>query len=76
MRSMAGGGAFHRAYYHATQQAFLEAHELAFGRLQRVKNEEWSALADDFRTLVATQDLVDLPPIQVPHCAESSQPGF
>src|SRR5207248_7873705 len=24
MRSMAGGGAFHRAYYHATQQAFLE----------------------------------------------------
>lgn len=30
MRSMAGGGAFHRAYYHATQQAFLEAHESAF----------------------------------------------
>ena len=31
MRSMASGGAFHVAYYHATQQAFLEAHELAFG---------------------------------------------
>jgi transposase len=30
MRSMAIGGAFHVAYYHATQQAFLEAHELAF----------------------------------------------
>ena len=30
MRCMAGGGAFHVAYYHATQQAFLEAHELAF----------------------------------------------
>lgn len=30
MRSMASGGAFHRAYYHATQQAFLEARELAF----------------------------------------------
>ncbi len=30
MRSMAGGGAFHRAYYHATQQAFLEAHEFGF----------------------------------------------
>jgi transposase len=30
MRSMAGGGAFHRAYPHASQQAFLEAHELAF----------------------------------------------
>lgn len=30
MRSMASGGAFHRAYRHATQQAFLEAHEHAF----------------------------------------------
>jgi transposase len=30
MRSMASGGAFHRAYFHATQQAFLEAHELGF----------------------------------------------
>jgi hypothetical protein len=26
MRSMAGGGAFHRAYHRATQQAFLEAY--------------------------------------------------
>jgi transposase len=31
MRSMASGAAFHRAYLHATQQAFLEAHEEAFG---------------------------------------------
>ena len=30
LRSMASGGAFHRAYRQATQQAFLEAHELAF----------------------------------------------
>jgi transposase len=30
MRSMASGGAFHRAFPHASQQAFLEAHELAF----------------------------------------------
>ena len=30
MRSMACGAAYHRAYTHATQQAFLEAHELAF----------------------------------------------
>lgn len=30
MRSMASGGAFHRAYPHASQQAFLEGHELAF----------------------------------------------
>ncbi len=32
MRSMAGGGSFHRAYPRATQQAFLEAQELAFRR--------------------------------------------
>jgi len=30
MRSMASGGAFHCAFLHATQQAFLEGHELAF----------------------------------------------
>jgi transposase len=30
MRSMASGGAYHRAFTHATQQAFLEGHELAF----------------------------------------------
>lgn len=30
MRSMASGDAFHRAYTNATQQAFLEAHEMAF----------------------------------------------
>jgi transposase len=30
MRSMASGGAFHRAYPHASQLAFLEAHEAAF----------------------------------------------
>lgn len=30
MRSMGSGGAFHCAYLRATQQAFLEAHELAF----------------------------------------------
>jgi transposase len=30
MRAMASGAAFHRGYLHATQQAFLEAHEVAF----------------------------------------------
>lgn len=30
MRGMFSGGSFHRAYLRATQQAFLEAHELAF----------------------------------------------
>jgi transposase len=32
MRSMFSGASFHRAYPRATQQAFLEAHELAFAR--------------------------------------------
>lgn len=30
IRSMASGAAYHRAYWRATQQAFLEAHQLAF----------------------------------------------
>lgn len=30
LRSMASAAAFHRAYHRATQQAFLEAHQLAF----------------------------------------------
>src|SRR4029453_3484238 len=30
MRSMASGAAFHCAFLHATQQAFLEGHERAF----------------------------------------------
>jgi transposase len=30
LRSMASGAVYHRAYLRATQQAFLEAHELAF----------------------------------------------
>jgi transposase len=36
MRSMASGDAFHRAYTNATQQAFLEAHELAFAYFEGV----------------------------------------
>jgi len=47
MRSMASGGAFHRAYRHATQQAFLEAHELAFryfgGVFRRLRYDNLSA---------------------------------
>jgi transposase len=47
MRSMASGGAFHRAYRHATQQAFLEAHELAFryfgGVFRRVRYDNLGA---------------------------------
>ncbi|MEW5837151.1 MAG: IS21 family transposase [Pseudomonadota bacterium] len=47
MRSMAAGGAFHRAYRHATQQAFLEAHELAFayfgGVFRRVRYDNLAA---------------------------------
>src|SRR6201998_1126670 len=30
MRSMTSGASYHRAYTHAAQQAFLEAHQLAF----------------------------------------------
>lgn len=30
LRSMASGAVFHRAYQRGTQQAFLEAHQLAF----------------------------------------------
>jgi len=33
---------------------------------QRVKNEEWSALADDFRTLVLVGNVADL---DFPHVA-------
>lgn len=36
MRSMASGAAFHCAYRHATQQAFLEAHEQAFSYFRGV----------------------------------------
>jgi transposase len=47
LRSMASGGAFHRAYHHATQQAFLEAHELAFqyfgGVFRRLRYDNLSA---------------------------------
>src|ERR1700690_3605949 len=58
MRSMASGGAFHVAYYHATQQAFLEAHELAFSyfggvfrclRYDNLKSavKKWTYVRDD-----------------------------
>lgn len=47
LRSMASGAAFHRAYRHATQQAFLEAQELAFhyfgGVFQRVRYDNLKA---------------------------------
>ena len=41
LRSMASGASFHRAYFHATQHAFLEAHQHAFhyfgGVFQRLR---------------------------------------
>jgi transposase len=47
LRSMASGAAYHRAYLRATQQAFLEAHELAFrhlgGVLRRVRYDNLAA---------------------------------
>ncbi len=38
LRSMASGAAFHRAYWRATQEAFLEAHEMAFRYLGGVSH--------------------------------------
>jgi transposase len=47
MRSMASGGAFHWACHRATQQAFLEAHQLAFryfgGVFRRIRYDNLSA---------------------------------
>src|SRR5207248_5326226 len=47
LRSMASGAAFHCAFTNATQQAFLEAHELAFawfgGVFQRIRYDNLSA---------------------------------
>jgi len=47
MRSMASGGAFHRAYWRATQQAFFEAHERAFdyfgGVFQKLRYDNLSS---------------------------------
>jgi transposase len=47
MRSMASGAAFHCAFAHATQQAFLEAHERAFayftGVFQRLRYDNLTA---------------------------------
>jgi transposase len=47
MRAMASGAAFHRAYLRATQQAFLEAHELGFqylgGVFRRLRYDNLSA---------------------------------
>jgi len=47
LRSMASGAAFHRAYRHATQQAFLDAHQHAFhyfgGVFHRLRYDNLSA---------------------------------
>ena len=47
MRSMASGGAFHRAYLRATQQAFLEAQQLRFhylgGTFHRLRYDNLTA---------------------------------
>jgi len=47
LRSMASGAAYHRAYLRATQQAFLEAHELAFhyfgGVFRRIRYDNLSS---------------------------------
>ena len=64
MRSMASGAAFHRAYPCATQQAFLEAHELAFARLGPRKPKSiamFAPLAPPY-TAIATFGLTERKP--------------
>jgi transposase len=60
MRSMASGGAFHRAYLRASQQAFLEAHELAFeyfgGIFRRLRYDNLSAGEKDPARIAAGGD--------------------
>ena len=47
-----------------------------FGLIFRLaKNQEWSALADDFRTFALAQNLPDTPVIQIAACLESVQHG-
>lgn len=57
MRSMASGAVLQRAYRHATQQAFLEAHELAFqhfgGVFRRLRYDNLSSAVK--RVLRASQ---------------------
>jgi transposase len=53
LRSMASGAAYHRAYLRATQQAFLEAHELAFhyfgGVFRRLRYDNLSSAVKKIR---------------------------
>jgi transposase len=68
MRSMAGGGAFHRAYPHANQQAFLEAHELAFayfGGLPGAALRQSEMLSSTFQILIGIGAAVTRRPL--PH---------
>ena len=50
LRSMASGAAYHRAYLRAPQQAFLEAHELAFnsfcGVFRRLRYDNLSSAVE------------------------------
>jgi hypothetical protein len=52
----ASGGAFHRAYLRATQQAFLEPHELAFryfgGVFRRLRYNNLKAAEEDPARLI------------------------
>jgi transposase len=60
MRSMASGAAFHCAFAHATQQAFLEAHELAFcffhGVFRKLRYDNLTAVEEDLPRLSPGRD--------------------
>lgn len=53
VRSMASGGAFHVAYYHATQQAFLEAHELFWWSLPPSRHQRKEIIITAVRSRTA-----------------------
>jgi transposase len=69
MRSMASGGAFHCAFPHASQQAFLEAHERAFAYfggvfgLCRYDNLKSAVNEDTARTPARRDDAIHRIPI-------------
>jgi len=69
MRSMASGGAFHCSFPHASQQAFLEAHERAFAYfggvfgLCRYDNLKSAVKEDTARTPARRDDAIHRIPI-------------
>ena len=66
---MASGGAYHRAYLRANQQAFLEAHELAFAyfggvfRVLQIRQSDQRRKEDPARPSARGDDAVHCLPL-------------